>query len=241
MKKAMLLVCCVSVNAHSGGIPTFDAATLVPAAISAVENFNQVQQQIESVQQLRRQLAQQVEQFEAITGSYDMSALLNNDAYREARRFVPAQWDETVDLIEGLYNGGGLNTLSGYVDQSRAEDINYTVDELYRDPDSTYAQQYSKETNATVAQISVGKSHYARSLAHIEDFEALTDEIDSATDLKGAIDLQNRIQAEHGIAVAELIRLQSSMQINASELRANDHNLKAADMAMSSGIIPNIP
>lgn len=238
IKQSFALMLCVSTCAHSAGIPTIDVPGLAPALISAAQNVQQVQEQISSVRRLREQLAQQVEQFEAMTGSYDMSDLLNSDAYREARRFVPGEWDDTVDLIEGLYSGGGLEALGGYVNRAREENILHRVEDLYADPQSYSAQQYVKDTNATVAHLGIGKSHYARSLERIEDFETLTSEIDSATDLKAAIDLQNRIQAEHGIAVAELLRLQSAMQINESERRADEQNLRAADIMMSSGIIP---
>lgn len=239
IKQSLVLMLCLTTCAHGAGIPTIDVPGLAPALISAAQNVQQVQEQINSVTKLGQQLEQQFKQFEAMTGSYDMSDLLNSDAYREARRFVPGEWDDTVDLIEGLYSGGGLDALDGYINRAREEDILHSVDDLYADPESYSAQQYVKDTNATIAHLGIGKSHYSRSLERIEDFETLTSEIDSATDLKAAIDLQNRIQAEHGIAVAELLRLQSAMQINESERRADEHNLKAADIMMSSGIIPS--
>jgi len=247
MKKITLCLLLVSVQVKAGGIPTFDAVNNVQTVITAVQNvqqvanqYEQIQNQIDQFRMLDRQLTLQIEQFRSITGSYDIGTLLNSDEYQAARRFVPREWDQTIDLIEGLYGGEGLDSLRGHIDNAQSDDINYAVDELYRDTATDDAQQYVKESNAVVAQISVGKSTYARSMQRIEDMEVLTGEIDSATDLKAAIDLQNRIQAEKGILTAELIRLQSAAHINASEQRINDHNLRAADTAMTRGVIPNI-
>lgn len=242
-----MVVLLVSAQSHAGGIPTFDAAGNVQAVVSAVQNvqqvknqYDQIRNQIAQFNKLDEQLSQQIEQFRAITGNYDMGTLLNDNEYQAARRFVPREWDQTIDLIEGLYNGGGLENLQGYIERSHSEDISYTADEIYQDTATEDAQQYVKESNASVAQLSVGKSNYSRSMQHIEDMEMLTGEIDSASDLKAAIDLQNRIQAEKGILMAELIRLQSAAHINESEIRVNDHNLSAADTAMARGVIPNI-
>lgn len=248
MNKKILLSVLISNTALGAGIPTVDAIGNVQAAINAVQNvqqvvnqYDQIRNQIEQFRKLDEQLSQQIDQFRSITGSYDIGALLNSDEYKEARRFVPMEWDETIDLIEGLYGGGGLDSLQDYIGEAQAEDINYSVEDLYQDRDTLDSQQYVKESNAAVAQVSFGKSNYARSGQRIDDMEVLTGEIDSATDLKAAIDLQNRIQAEQGILMVELIRLQSSAQINESEMRINDHNLRAADAAMAHGLIPEIP
>lgn len=247
MNKIMLCFLLSSTQAMAGGIPTFDAAGNVQALITAVESVAQTKQQLEEIKnqvdqfkKLDEQLSQQIDQFRAITGSYDIGRLLNSDEYKAARRYVPQEWDETIDLIEGLYNGGGLESLQAYAQSAQSDDINYTVDDLYQDTQTRDAQLYVKESNAAVAQLSVGKSTFSRSRQSIEDMEVLTGNIDSATDLKAALDLQNRIQAQKGILMAELIRLQSAAHINESEQRINDHNFRAADTAMSLGIIPSI-
>lgn len=247
MKKLTLCLLISSAQVYAGGIPTFDGAGNIQAVINTIENaqqvvnqYEEIRNQVDQFRKLDEQLTQQIDQFRAITGSYDIGALLNSDEYQAARRFVPAEWGETIDLIEGLYGGGGMDSLRGYVESAQSDDIRYSADELYQDTETEDALSYVKESNAAVAQVSVGKSTYARSMQRIEDMEVLTGQIDSATDLKAAIDLQNRIQAEKGILVAELIRLQSTAQINESEMRINEHNLRAADTAMARGVIPSL-
>ena len=232
----------------AAGIPTVDVANIVQTTTTALNSVRQVANQIEQIRnqidqltELREQLAQQVRQFESITGNYNMGTLLNNPAYRDARDFIPTTWQETLDQLDGALAAAHQRQTQQAARDARAEGRRFAEGDIYDDLTAPEALEYVRIANQVFTQMGVGQSNYQQTTQRITNMEDLSDEIDSANDLKAAIDLQNRINIEQGILMAELIRLNSASHINDTEQRMDELNRRAADVDMADGTIAVIP
>ena len=238
----------ISSPVQAAGIPTIDVANIVQTTVSAFENIEQVANQVEMIRnqidqfnKLQEQLDQQVAQFESITGNYNMGALLNDPAFRNARRHIPTSWQETLDLIDGALAAAHQREVQQAARDARVAGERFAANEVYEDDTWAEAVEYIREANAVFTHIGVGQAQYANQTQKVEDIEDMIAEIDTANDLKAAIDLQNRILAEQALLHTELIKVMSAQQINMSEQRLNDHNRRASDRRMADGWVPEIP
>lgn len=245
MKKLLAIVSLsfmgMSGPASASGIPTVDVANILQTTISAIEAVEQTANQVIQIQRLIDQYQQQITQYESITGNYNMGTLLNSAAYRDARRMVPTTWQETLDMLDGAAAAAAQAQTQQAARDARTAGQRYAAPDIYPDVAVPDAVEYIRQANQVYTQIGYGQTSYARSTQNVADVEALSDEIDSASDLKAAVDLQNRLIAQNGILTAELIRLQSTNHINAAEEREDELNRRAADVAMAEGTIAVIP
>ncbi|MBL4571592.1 MAG: hypothetical protein JKY40_10485 [Gammaproteobacteria bacterium] len=219
-------------------IPTIDIQSIIQTGeliVNTAEQLDQMRRQIEL--QIRRYDLQQ-QQYEASTGNYNMGDLLNSEAYREARRFIPRSWQETLELLEGAQAANHQRQSQEAARSAREAGQRYSTSDLYEDDALDKAVRYGREARSVFTQIGVGQSNFDQSAVRTENIEFLIDQIDSAPDLKAATDLQNRLSAENAQLLGELIQLQSAGQINAGEIRLNNMNRRAEDVRMSRTNIP---
>lgn len=235
-------------TASASGIPTVDVANIIQTTTTALNSISQVANQVEQIRnqidqfnKLQEQLTQQVRQFDSISGNYNMGTLLNNPAYQDARRFIPTTWQETLDQLDGAMAAAHQRQTQQAARDARAAGQRFAAPAIYPDITEPDAVEYIRQANQVFTQMGVGQSNYQQTPQRITNMEDLGAEIDTATDLKAAIDLQNRINVEQGILMAELIRLNSASHINDTERRADELNRRAADVAMSEGAIAVIP
>ena len=227
--------------AFASGIPTVDVANILQTTISAIEAVEQTANQVIQIQRQIDQYQQQVAQFQSITGNYNMGTLLNSAAYRDARRMVPRTWQETLDMLDGAVAAANQVETQNAARDARAAGRRFAAPDIYPDVTTPDAVEYIRQANQVFTQLGVGQSNYSRTEQRVTNIEDLSGQIDTANDLKAAIDLQNRLIAENGILMAELIRLQSANHINAAEERLDEMNRRAADVAMAEGTIAVIP
>jgi type IV secretion system protein VirB5 len=181
-----------------------------------VTQFNQM---VKSYQQQLQQLQQQIQQTGALTGTRSMGGLLNGTAEADLRRYLPPDWQTTLAMggATGLTSSATRtqNLYSGYY--RTYVPISGAV-AIASDPTGPLATALDRRTETTYASMAAAEQSYNATTPRVSTYEALLKQVDATTDLKASIDLQSRINAENGLAINELVRLNSlQVQQKASE------------------------
>lgn len=235
-------------KADASGIPTVDIANILQTSVSALENIEQVANQVEMIRnqidqfnKLQEQLDRQVAQFDAITGTYNMGGLLNDQTYRALRRSLPTSWQETLAMLEAGAAAAHQQKMQDAAREAQAAGRRFAANDIYPDVTQPDALRYIRRANQVSIQMGIGISDFEATDRRLTNVEDLSDEIDTATDLKAAIDLQNRINAEQAVLTAELIRLQAASHIAIMQSQEDELNRRAADVDMADGTIAAFP
>ena len=171
-----------------------------------IEQINNQQKQIS---QLSDAINLADRQLNAITGTRGVSTLLNNEVFKEARRYLPA---DTREILTKLATGQVPSTATGIRDGLIALLALY---ELINDPNSlTYVERHeqlekAKRESLAVDSLAVVSADKAIEMGqqNISNIETMINEIDTATDLKHSIDLNSRIQAEAAMITNQLLHI----------------------------------
>lgn len=177
--------------AYASGIPVVDVAAIAEA-------IKQYEQMVEQLKQLQAQLDQAKQQYESLTGSRGLGGIMTEDYTRS----VPRNWQETLAAMDG---GGSIGSLA----KSIAEQASQLDDEHFNDvlEDVTTSLRTGMESDAGAQALNA--QVYDNSGNRFERLESLMGQINSAQDMKAISDLQVRLQAETGMLMNELIKLQS--------------------------------
>ena len=156
-----------------------------PALIQLVQQVANAEQQLVT---LKNQLTQAQQELQSMTGPRGMEQLLSGTV----RNYLPANWSQVAGAVQGL---SGFGSLSSDVQNISNTNAVLTPQRLALLPASTQRQiQSSRQWSAVQQAI----SHQALSNAssRFNSLQSLISAIPSATDQKGALDLQARISAE---------------------------------------------
>jgi type IV secretion system protein VirB5 len=199
---AAVAVLVMSTSAFATGVPVFNAQEAIQLA--------------QQLQAMGKQLDQLKQQYGAVTGSYGRGVSGLTDAL-DASSIVPGSWQDVVaQQKSGIYGSR----------QASYEQVINTI------PTSTFQDQsaganYRMSTDSVRSALAGGESLYDEAQTHLQNFQNLSQQVDSTTNLKDAADLQNRMSAELGMAQSAQTKLQA---INANLLanQLNDSNQAAA-------------
>ena len=218
VNKALAVLCILTAPtiASAGGIPTIDVSNIVQTTATAKNTLEQVKQLKEAYEAQLDQLREAIRQGDALTGNSGIGNILNGAADRDNRRYAPESWEDTVKILEAGGLPGSADDVRAYYEAVKeqtnvagAADIN-TVN-----PEAPNALAFENRRDTTFAAQSVARASYNQTGRRIDDYERLMAEIENTPDAKAAADLTNRIAAQNGLTMAELIRLQAAqMQQN---------------------------
>lgn len=185
-----------SSSAHATGVPVGDAGTWTALG--------------QQLTQLRKEYDMLDQQYHSMTGSYGRGASGLSDAI-DASSIVPGSWQEVVaEQKSGLYG-------------SRQASYDKVIDAV---PISTFQDQeaganYKMSTDSVRAAMAGGESLFDEAQTHLQNFQTLSQQVDTTTNLKDAADLQNRMSAELGMAQAAQTKLQAmNTNLTANQLNA---------------------
>lgn len=216
------------------GIPVVDIANLM----QALQQYLQLSAQL---QQLRQEYAQQVRQYEALTGGRGMGGLFNSGADQQMRQYAPASWQQALQVLER----GGLPGNAADVSQAaqafaQSTGITETGARLYpagggRNAD---ALAHTASASTTAAAAGLSRAAYDQTQRRMQRVQQYLDEIDNTEDLKAAVDLNARLLAEMNESLTQLIQLQSAqMQLLSAGNAAVLHG-KVQDAAFTPYPVP---
>lgn len=215
--------------AHTGGIPTFDGANVSQALAQLLQMKlthgveegqldklgEQVREAIKTVTALRRQIDQLERQYESLTGSRGMGALLNGTTERKARRIA-----DTIGDINETLHGAGLPDANPLTAQIAALRETYQIPdaaEIFdpkRVPAKVAAHNFASASTSTAIVLS--DDAFSRANMSIGRVEALLASLDATPDLKASVDINTRMMAELAFMMADRTRLDAA----ASQMQA---------------------
>ena len=109
--------------------------------------------------------------------------------------------------LDGVFDGGGADAISGKVDDLRDEFNVLDGSALFSgDNDSIRAQLHDELSDATISTMAISDQAFtdaATSLAHLEEY---SERISTTSGTKESIDLNTRVQIENGMLLAQLLQ-----------------------------------
>lgn len=215
MKRLTLLILALTAgtSAHAQ-LAVFDPANVA-------QNIRQlVQMELQYARQLE-ELVRATEQLEAMTGNYGIGDLLNGGVYRDARRYTPTTWRDTLRILDaGGLPGSVADVQAVYGERSEALAIIGADEYNALNPDAPNAQAFERRRNTNLASLAIAEATYDDTQARMVNYETLMGQIEATENSKAVADLQARIAAENGTSLADLIRLQSVQLQQASAIEA---------------------
>ena len=188
-----LLLCATAAFAQ---IPVTDIAQNAQTILDQAAN---IAQYIEQVQQLKMQVQQQEQQYQALTGSRNLGDIFNDPKYRQ---YLPADWQGVYDQVKTGGYAGLTGTAKAIYDKNRV----YDACQSMQDPD----QQSACQASAVKPSIDQGMATdaYTTATARLNQIEQLGKQINQTSDPKAIAELQGRIATEQAAINNEQTKLQ---------------------------------
>jgi len=192
--------------------------TLVPRAnafpVTDIGAITQLITQIDywkqQIQGMTDQLAQLKSSYDAMTGTRGMERLLSGTA----RNYLPANWSQLEDVFHSA--SASFRSLSSDLKAAIDKSAVLTPEQLAALSPAERAQVEDARRSAAMLQVTTRQAIETTS-ARFASIQQLIDAIPSATDAKGILDLQARIQAEQGMLTNEATKLQMLVQTAQAE------------------------
>jgi type IV secretion system protein VirB5 len=204
------------------GIPVFDGQNLIQSILQAERALEQIDQAAKQYEKQVEQLRVAIEQRDALLGSRGAGRLLNGADEQAARRALPGTLEELLRLAQAG-DAPSLAELRRLYGLRSAELDAASSSEIGRrgSLDRT-SRVYDRQRSTTLANLAVSEKAYNDASRRVESYERFLVEIDRTPDLKASTDLQSRIQAENGLTLNELVRLQATPMATQGAERSNE-------------------
>ncbi|MGH8183344.1 MAG: type IV secretion system protein, partial [Rhodanobacteraceae bacterium] len=168
-----------------------DPANLQQAIVRYTEMVHQLEQ-------LKAQLQQAKQQYASLTGARGFG----NIAGENYNANIPTNWHQTLAAMQ---NGGQVGALA----QSIAKEASELQQPQFANVDPEVTQTLATHMNNAATAQALNAQAYDDSGVRFQRLQSLMGQINSTTDMKGIAELQARIDAENGMLINDLIKLQS--------------------------------
>jgi type IV secretion system protein VirB5 len=210
MVSRMTFTLCLLALFALGGVRPAHAQFAVIDVASIAQLVQEVQQLQQQVATAKSQLAQAQTEYAAMTGPRGMQLLLSGTV----RNYLPTDWTQVSQVLSG--SSGSFPALAGDVLSIVTSNALLTPAEFAALSPAEQAQLTSARRLAALLQ-ATSRAALANSSDRFASLQQLIGAIGSATDQKGALDLNARIAAEQGMLQNESTKLQVLYQIAQSE------------------------
>lgn len=202
MKHSSWVSVAVCLSAFCLGASKVQAQWAVVDAPAIVQLIQQVQETEEEIETARSQLAQAQQALQTMTGGRGMEALLSGTV----RNYLPAQWSQFTGPAAGTYPA-----FSGEVQGALISNAVLSPQQIATmSPLAQQLIQGARQSNAL--RLAVAHLALANASSRFSAIQSLISSIPAASDQKGILDLQARINAELGMLQNEQTKLQSLAQ-----------------------------
>jgi type IV secretion system protein VirB5 len=216
------------------------SGTRVAHAQWAVVDVGAITQLIQEVTTLKAQLdtarntlTQAQQQYQSMTGGRGMDRLLSGTV----RNYLPADWQSLIGTLNGL--SGSYGALTGQLNAALAANAILTPNQLARLSPQERAQLQNARNSAALMQATSQQALQASS-QRFASLQQLINAIPSASDEKGALDLQARISAEQAMLQNEQTKIQTLNQSLQADARAQQQ--RNQELAISNiGSLRSLP
>ena len=206
------------------GIPPAQAQWAVIDIGAITQLLIQVQQLEDALQVAQRTLGQAQQAYSAITGGRGMELLLSGIN----RNYLPGTWTQLMGAQSGA--GGTYGALGSDVAATIQRNAILTPANTASFSAAENAQLTARR-GAVALQESLTRQELANVSQRFASIQALIDAIPSATDQKGILDLQARIQVEQGMLQNENSKLH--VLYEAAQSQAQTERARADEQAIA--------
>ena len=197
-------------------------------AVIDVSSLEQLVQQYEVLEQqlttLRSQLSQAQQQYAALTGQRGMQNLLTG----VNRNYLPASWSDLSAVMHG--SSGTYGSLAATVQDLVASNAVLSSADLAR-LSPTELTQLTNARQLIAALQGITRQALATTSSRFASLQQLINAIPTATDAKGALDLQARIGVEQAMVANQTAKLQVLYQTLQAEQWALDQQRREQAIA----------
>ncbi len=210
MVSRMTFTLCLLALSALGAVRPAHAQFAVIDVASIAQLVQEVQQLQQQVATAKSQLAQAQSEYAAMTGPRGMQLLLSGTV----RNYLPTDWTQVSQVLSG--SSGSFPALAGDVLNIVTSNALLTPAQFASLSAAEQAQLTSARRLAALLQ-ATSRAALANSSDRFASLQQLIGAIGSATDQKGALDLNARIAAEQGMLQNESTKVQVLYQIAQSE------------------------
>ncbi|MFB8959946.1 P-type DNA transfer protein VirB5 [Xanthomonas arboricola] len=184
-------------------IPVTDVAMNTQTQMNQTANFAKY---VEQVAQLKNQLEQAKQQYEALTGSRGLGDLFNNPALRQ---YLPQDWTGLYDAVQR----GDVTGISGKVQDIIDKNKSGSIADMYADV-SARQERLGAVNKAT------GLAGFDAAMKRADQIQSLIGQINGTSDPKAIAELQARIAGEQAQVSNEMVKLQLVSMLQQAEEKA---------------------
>jgi P-type DNA transfer protein VirB5 len=189
----------------------------------------------QQIQAMSSQLNQLQSTYNAMTGNRGMQNLL--PITPQTRNYLPTNWQGLMATLNGL--SGSYGVLSAQLNSTLSANAILTPAQLSRLSSQEQAQLQSSRNSAALMQATSQQALQASS-QRFTSLQQLINAIPTATDQKGALDLQARIAAEQTMLQNEQTKIQTLNQALQADERARQQ--RAQELSISNlGSLRTLP
>jgi P-type DNA transfer protein VirB5 len=231
-KRALPILACLVGLAITPPLRAQWAVVDVGAITQLIQEVNYWKQQIQA---MSSQLNQLQSTYNAMTGNRGMQNLL--PITPQARNYLPTNWQGLMATLNGL--SGSYGMLSTQLNSTLSTNAVLTPAQLARLSPQEQAQLQSSRNSAALMQATSQQALQASS-QRFTSLQQLINAIPTATDQKGALDLQARIAAEQAMLQNEQTKIQTLNQALQADERARQQ--RAQELSISNlGSLRSLP
>ena len=196
IKPALALGLFALTTAAWAQIPVTDVANITQDAVNQAAN---IAQYIAQVEQLKIQVQQELQQYQALTGSRNLGDIFNDPKYRQ---YLPADWQKVYDQVRSGGYAGLTGTSRSIYDKNQIYDACASVQDV--------DQKSVCEADAVKPAVDQGMATdaYNTATSRLDQIEQLTKQINATNDPKAIAELQGRIATEQAAIQNEQTKLQ---------------------------------
>ena len=189
----------------------------------------------QQIQAMSSQLNQLQSTYNAMTGNRGMQNLL--PITPQTRNYLPTNWQGLIATLNGL--SGSYGALSAQLNSTLSANAILTPAQVSRLSPQEQAQLQSSRNSAALMQATSQQALQASS-QRFTSLQQLINAIPTATDQKGALDLQARIAAEQAMLQNEQTKIQTLNQALQADERARQQ--RAQELSISNlGSLRTLP
>ncbi|MGA2780145.1 MAG: type IV secretion system protein [Steroidobacteraceae bacterium] len=174
----------------------------IPATVQLIQEVLTARQQLVT---LKSQLQQAQQALQSMSGSRGMQQLLGT----VNRNYLPTNWNQVSALAQG--SGGAYGSLSVNIQSIAGSNAVLSPRQLAALAPAGQ-QQILAQRQWSATRLAISQSALATASSRFSALQTLINAMSSATDQKGILDLQARINAELGMLENEQAKLQALSQ-----------------------------
>lgn len=210
------LVLLISVSALSLSIGAYANLPVIDPT-NIAENIKEVTQLKHQYDTMQNQYSQMKQQYSSITGNYGWGNWQNGSSDLSQREWAPGDWHSALQGMSGGNPGRYQELLSQYKQSHQT----MSKDQFAKGSDQNLATSYKNQVQTNQASSVSATYEFNDINKHLQNLQQLGKQIETAKNLKSAMDLNSRVQLEVAYISIEELRMQTVLNQQMAQSEAS--------------------